>query len=562
MKLKHLFRNEWKRILLTLLLGILITGINLISTQFTSKLLVNFDNLKSTILIAIILFILAILSSSFSTLKAKITIRCKMAISKKLKLVVAKCFINSTLTSINKYNNNERLASNICNSDELIHNLFAILEQVLGIISGIFVLVYSAFVSIPVFLLFLISFVILLLYQKFSLGILSKKTENTISAHDRTRNIVLEGIEAIMDIKGQLLAPNIKHLFESSLDNESSSSVEETDSIEKNNFFTSFILQIFLLSFLSLGAFLIHINSITTEEFITLFMYKNYIVILTSSISKVVKYYSKCVASTNRINEILKYDSVLEPEKYGTTRLDYKKVTGGLTLENVFLNVDGKQILDNISINIKPNTFVGIVGSGGCGKSTLLKVLSGDIVPTSGDVKLDGFNLKDLDLYSIKSNICHAPQIPFIFSISLSENLRLANKYATEEQMWLALKYAEADGFVKKFKNGLDTIINRALLSGSQLQRLALARIPLHRSKIILLDEATSAMDNLTQSKIISTLKNFTTNHTIIMVAHRINILKDADIILYMENGKIVDRGTYDELYKNNSSFRNLATKG
>ena len=139
--------------------------------------------------------------------------------------------------------------------------------------------------------------------------------------------------------------------------------------------------------------------------------------------------------------------------------------------------------------------------------------------------------------------------------------MQLANSKATEKDMWKALRYADADKFVRNLENGLDTVINRATLSGSQLQRLALARIPLRTSKIILLDEATSAMDNITQSRIMSTLKSVTKNHTVIMVAHRIHILQDADVIIYMDNGKIVDKGTYSELYKN-PSFRKLADEG
>ena len=170
--------------------------------------------------------------------------------------------------------------------------------------------------------------------------------------------------------------------------------------------------------------------------------------------------------------------------------------------------------------------------------------------------------MNELDDYSIRAAIRHAPQTPFVFTMTVRENLKMANENATEKDMLKALKYADADGFVKELENGLDTVINRSSLSGSQLQRLALARIPLRTSKIILLDEATSAMDNITQSRIISTLKRVTENHTIIMVAHRLHILEDADVILYMEDGKIVDTGSYSDLYNRNSSFRKLADEG
>ena len=146
--------------------------------------------------------------------------------------------------------------------------------------------------------------------------------------------------------------------------------------------------------------------------------------------------------------------------------------------------------------------------------------------------------------------------------MTVRENLQMANSKASEKDLWNALEYADAVDFVKELENGLDTVINRSTLSGSQLQRLALARIFLRNSKIVLLDEATSAMDNITQSRIMSTLKKVTKNHTIIMVAHRIHILKDSDVILYMQNGKIVDKGSYSDLYNRNTSFRKLADEG
>lgn len=559
---KHFFRNEWKRIITVLILGLIISLIQVVEPQITSKLVVSLNNFVLALILAGFSLILGILSSVFNSLKSKVEIRTKLSISNNIKLEVSRRLINSTSNSIKKYNNNERLTSIVCEADNLVENIFQLTSQWFSIFTGVLVMVYTASVSWEIFFLFLVAVIGIFFYQKSFMYKLKEKKEACKTAHEKTRSLLREFIEGVLDIKGQFLGPNIKKIFENSLIDETSSSVEETDVIAKNNVITSVILNSFLFAFFALGIWLISVGQLTVEELITLYMYKNYMMVLVSSINRIGSFLSGLTVSKNRINEVLKYRSVLEKDPSGGIHLSVSDVKGNLALKDVTVCVEDKIILDKISINIEPNSFVGIVGQGGCGKSTLLKVLSHDIIPDSGEILLDGLNLNELDDYSIRSAIRHAPQTPSVFTMTVRENLQMANENATEDDMWHALKHADADGFVKKLENGLDTVINRSSLSGSQLQRLALARIPLRTSKIILLDEATSAMDNITQSRIISTLKRVTENHTIVMVAHRLHILEDADIILYMEDGKIVDTGSYSDLYNRNSSFRKLADEG
>ena len=559
---KKFFRSEWKRIIAVLILGLIISLIQVVEPQITSKLVVSLNNFVLALILAGFSLILGILSSVLNSKKSKIEIRCKLSISNNIKLEVGRRLINSTSNSIKKYNNNERLTSIVCEADNLVENIFQLASQWFSLFTGLLVLIYTAFVSWQIFLLFLVAVIAIFFYQRSAMYKLKEKREACQTAHERTRSMIREFIEGVLDIKGQLLGPNIKRTLENSLVDETSSSVEETDVIAKNNVITSVILNSFLFAFFALGIWLISVDQLTVEELITLYMYKNYMMVLVSSINRIGTFWSVLTVSKNRINEVLKYRSVLEKDPCGSVHLHLSDVKGNLALKDVTVCVEDKTILDNISINIEANSFVGIVGQGGCGKSTLLKVLSHDIIPDSGEILLDGLNLNELDDYSIRAAIRHAPQTPFVFTMTVRENLKMANENATEKDMWKALKYADADGFVKELENGLDTVINRSSLSGSQIQRLALARIPLRTSKIILLDEATSAMDNITQSRIISTLKRVTENHTIIMVAHRLHILEDADVILYMEDGKIVDTGSYSDLYNRNSSFRKLADEG
>lgn len=561
-KNNHFFRNEWKRIAVIFILGILVAVIQVFEPQVTSKIVVSLNNWKTALVLAGISFILGMSSAIFSAVRNRIEIRCKTAISKDIKMDVARHLINSTSTSIKKYGNSERLTSIVCEGDNLVERNFLLARQCLSIITGIFILIYTAIVRWQMFLVFLFGVVIMFFYLKKSMKLLSNKKEKHKTATEGTRNIIREAIDGVFDIKGQLLGSNLKKLFESSINVENSTNVEENDAVEKNNVVTSFFLQGFLLVFFVIGILLINFKQLSAEELITLFLYKNYLLTFVSSVFRAGQFCSDISVSKNRINEVLKYRSVLEKDLYGSHHIDIGEIKGNLSIKGVTVNIEDRTILDNISVDIKSNTFVGIVGQGGCGKSTLLKVLSHDIIPDDGAVMLDGININEYNEYSLKCAIRHAPQTPFVFSMTVRENLQMANSKASEKDLWNALEYADAVDFVKELENGLDTVINRSTLSGSQLQRLALARIPLRNSKIVLLDEATSAMDNITQSRIMSTLKKVTKNHTIIMVAHRIHILKDSDVILYMQNGKIVDKGSYSDLYNRNTSFRKLADEG
>ncbi len=221
--------------------------------------------------------------------------------------------------------------------------------------------------------------------------------------------------------------------------------------------------------------------------------------------------------------------------------------------------VSQNKILDNLSFTINPHTTVAFVGKSGSGKSTILNLISKMYEADSGKVLIDGIDVKDLSKQSLRSTISLVNQFPYIFDMSIKENLLLAKSSATEDEIISALKNASIyDEFVVTLPNGINTRVGEGgiKLSGGQKQRLAIARALLRNSSIIIFDESTSSLDNFAQNAIKKTIDSLKGTSTIVIVAHRLSTIKDVDEIFFLDEGKIVDKGTFDELFARNEKFR------
>ena len=190
--------------------------------------------------------------------------------------------------------------------------------------------------------------------------------------------------------------------------------------------------------------------------------------------------------------------------------------------------------------------MIAIVGKSGEGKSTILKLISKNYNVNNGEILIDNYNINDLSEETIKNNISVVSQSPYIFNLSIKENIKLANPTATEEEIIEVCKKAQIHEVITEMQNGYDTIVdeNGVILCGGQKQRIAIARALIKKSKIILFDEATSSLDNNNQEKIKKIIKDLVSDHTIIIVAHRLSTIVDADNILVLNKHGISNSGT------------------
>lgn len=241
---------------------------------------------------------------------------------------------------------------------------------------------------------------------------------------------------------------------------------------------------------------------------------------------------------------------IIEPSIKKPKNAVAKRFHGEITFSHVDYRADDDVILKDINFHVKPGQTVGIIGATGSGKSTLMNLLCRFYDVTDGEIKIDGINLKDMDLYSLRDNIGMAMQDVFLFSDTIEGNIAYGKPNCSLEEVQTAAKIANAHDFIMRMPEGYDTIVGeRGMgLSGGQKQRISLARALLKDPSIIILDDTTSAVDMETEFHIQSELGALVDRHTIFLIAHRISSIKDADLILVIDNGRIIESGNHMEL--------------
>ena len=236
----------------------------------------------------------------------------------------------------------------------------------------------------------------------------------------------------------------------------------------------------------------------------------------------------------------------------------------GLECQNVFFSYnqnESEYALQDVSLKIPSKCMTAVVGRSGAGKSTLIDILLGLLQPEKGRILVDGVPLSRDNVLSLRQSISYVPQDPFLFNGSIRENLLLIEPDATEKQIWDALEFSASAEFVRKLPSGLDTIIgDRGIkLSGGERQRLVLARAILRRPSILILDEATSALDTENESKIQQVLERLNGQMTVIVVAHRLSTIRNADQVVVLDQGKVIQQGGFNQLAQEKRGlFRNL----
>ena len=264
--------------------------------------------------------------------------------------------------------------------------------------------------------------------------------------------------------------------------------------------------------------------------------------------------------SAERVFAIIDSDE-FKKEKFGNIHLD--KVNGDFEFKDVVFSYTNKKVLDKLNFKINANETVAFVGKSGAGKTTIFNLLCKMYDIDSGVITIDGVDIKKLDKDSIRGNITIISQNPYIFNMSIRDNLRLVKSSLTNDEMKNACKLACLDEYIDTLPDKYDTIIGEGgiNLSGGQKQRLAIARALVQKTEIILFDEATSALDNETQEKIQKAINNMKNKYTILIIAHRLSTIINADRILFLDNGKIINEGSHDYLLKNCKEYRKLYEK-
>lgn len=453
---------------------------------------------------------------------------------------------------------------------EFINRLYNDPDRVMELLAKLIKLICKALVVVAILILaFSISWVIGLEIVIFGIvmGYIStkyfpkiKKTQEQIKKQsDAYVKTATENITGIREIKSLGIKKNI----EKSINGRLNALFTDTKKIKNHevwyygfNNLAYFTLQFVIL--LTCGYFFIQ-GKITYATFIMMEMYIWRIDEVVESISEFGVSYNKVTVSLKRIDEIIN-NRLYEDEHFGKKTLVNN--AGVIEFKNVKFKYseDEDYTLNGLNLKVVPNKKIAVVGKSGNGKSTIFNLLLRYFDSTTGEILIDGINIKDLTEKSLRENISIIRQAPFLFNLTILENFKLVKPDVTLKEVRKYCKEAYIDDYIMSLPNKYNTVIGEGgiNLSGGQKQRLAIARTLLLNTKIILFDEATSALDNESQEYIKKTINNLVKDHTIIIVAHRLSTIVDADIINIIDKGKLESSGTHEELLKTSKVYKTL----
>lgn len=436
--------------------------------------------------------------------------------------------------------------------------LVAIFTVFIDLISSFCFFIYIAFLNIWLFLLLLVYVIVIYICDDYRMRVMFQGNKGVRKRRELALGAYNEQVRGVRDIKSLNMKEEMlndsgeKYLY-----------VLKRNLKERFKFYdiTYFLrgnmCEIMELAVLIVGILLVKNNIVTLTTFLIVYMYRGRATNLSRHIGQIKQHAADGELAAQRYFEVV---NDFPKEQFGENTLP-EPVKGNISFKDVCFSYDGeKQVLKNISFDIEANKTTAIVGKSGCGKSTILSLINNLYEKNSGEITIDGVEVASLTENSLRNNVGVVTQSPYIFNATIKNNLLYARPEASEKDIWDALKKAQIDDFVKVQEKGICSMVgeNGVMLSGGQRQRLAIARVLLKGSKIIAFDEATSALDNKSQGALVEELDKLKSEHTIVVVAHRLSTIVNADKIIVVDDGKKVAEGTHKQLMKSCKIYKDL----
>lgn len=562
---KNLFKifKYYKRYILLCIMVIILSlgyaGISLLSPIYEGQLLSFFQdfNKYKIIEIAFILLLVRIVIEIVTNLWSRTVLKLNGKVNIDLKTDMLNSLTNFEMKNFD--NTNSGLFISRLNKDttELSEIFDYITDDLSGIILNISFIVYTLFLNIylGLFLILNIILVYLLVSKKL---FYYKKTKKRYKENDE--NLVGSYTDLVRGIR-EVKNLNLKDIFIEKIGDQQKETIySEIKNIHTKRTWNRWIKSfqhILDFIFIIISVYFISINQLTISSFLIIFLYKNKVLTLIDDISEIREKLADGKVSATRVFDIINFNS-FNKEDFGN--IEIKNLKGKITFKNVNFSYNKNQLFNNLNFEIEPNQMIAIVGKSGEGKSTILKLINKSYSVKDGKILIDDNNINDLTENTIKNNISIVSQSPYIFNLTIKENIRLSKRNATDDEIINVCKKAQIHDDIIKMENGYSTLVgeNGVILSGGQKQRIAIARALIKESKIILFDEATSSLDNKNQENIKFIMKKLSKNHTIVIVAHRLSTIINADKIYFLENHRILSSGTHEYLINNCNEYKNL----
>jgi ATP-binding cassette, subfamily C, bacterial len=398
--------------------------------------------------------------------------------------------------------------------------------------------------------------------------ILSKKISKKTGELKKEENKAIEefqnNINETLDLFGQIKASNKESFFFNESINKAINIQKTSNEFNyKSVAYERFSFTIFLIAFeifRAVGLLLVVYSDLSIGLMFAMFGYIWFIMTPVQDILTIQYAFASANAAITRINKILD----LKKEKNGTLTLDSNSKKVDISIQNLsFYYNEEKEVLKNISFNIKSGEKVAIIGASGSGKTTIANIISGFYSKSSGDILYNNISIDELNRQSLRENIFLVLQMPILFNNSLRFNITMGNENISDIEIIKALKIAQLYNTVENMSNGLETLVGKhgIRLSGGQRQRLSIARMIIANPAVVIFDESTSALDVHTEVKLFSDLEEFLKEKTVITIAHRLSTVKNAHMIYVIDDGKLVQSGNHKTLEEQEGHYLEFVKK-
>lgn len=444
--------------------------------------------------------------------------------------------------------------------DNIIDAFDAVRGNFTKILSNIFVFIYIFHINFVLGTITVIGTISVYLVEKSAMDKWNAYRKRRNKLRDRNTTIINEGLKGTHDIKLLNIVEHFKNKVSGNLDELCNDTVGSIKVDSGYVFLRTVVVYAFTAVLIVLSIYFVKFDVIKVSSLIAIFMYKDRLFTSILYLAWTERQLKEFALSAERIFEVIDH-SKFKLEHYGNKRVN--ELSGKIEFKNVYFKYEKDSVLKGVSFNIEPKDTVAIVGKSGSGKTTIVNLISKIYEVDKGSILLDGNNINDLDKYSIRNNISVISQKPYLFNMTIKENLLLVSPNASQKQIENVCKICELHDYIMNLPKKYNTLVGEGgvTLSGGECQRVAIARALLMKTNIILFDEATSALDNETQENIQKAINNISSEYTMIIIAHRLSTIKNCNKIIVIDDGKVSGIGTHNELYKNNEIYKSLYEK-
>lgn len=558
--IKLIKEDKWKLIVSGIL--IFLCGLTGIFTGYLNGAAVEAitnSNINLAIMYLIMYFFIGVLIGTIlSGLANSMLLKIESKLTRKLGFNTYKKALNLPAIAFEEMSSGEIINRITNDADSLSFTFGKMINMISSIVTALVILVYVFFNSWIVGLILIIFLIILYFIIKKYTPLLKDAHKERKTTQDSFTSLANESIRGIREIKTLGIKEQLINNAKKSIDNIFKVSKKEIDLETRFNIVISLLKEVLEVGVFIICIILLYYKQITLTFFIAMTYYIYRYMWFIECLNDFTETYQKVSVSLDRVNEILenqKFNDVV----FGNTNINNMK--GIIKFKDVsFSYPNEEKVLDDFNLIIEPNKKIAIVGASGQGKSTLFNLITRLFDANAGTISIDDVNILDISEECLRKNVSIIRQEPFIFNRTILENFKIIDENIKLKDVKKYVKEAYLDEYIESLPKKYDTLLGEGgvNLSGGQKQRLAIARTLAKNSKMILFDEATSALDNNSQEFIKKSIDNLVKNHTVVIVAHRLSTIIDADVIYVIDKGRVIASGTHNQLLTSCDYYKNL----